>query len=247
MTVVTPQAAERGCRGAEILHVPAPAYLGVGADPGGDAAASRWHGLGQACKHAVKGAIFIPDTFVYWSLRAARLAARACRDRPPDLVLTSSPQESSHWIGWQLQKRFGCRWLADFRDGWTFEPHRPEALLPLRRTIERRLERAVLERADWITAATRPIAEDFQRRFPAAAIAFASSPAASRKSPWRPQRRTTACSGSSTRADSASRTRRGRRAFFLPAWGRPFPPASPCAANSASSWWAICRRRNRRC
>ncbi len=167
MTVVTPQAAERGCRGAEILHVPAPAYLGVGADPGGDAAASRWHGLGQACKHAVKGAIFIPDTFVYWSLRAARLAARACRDRPPDLVLTSSPQESSHWIGWQLQKRFGCRWLADFRDGWTFEPHRPEALLPLRRTIERRLERAVLERADWITAATRPIAEDFQRRFPA--------------------------------------------------------------------------------
>ena len=114
----------------------------------------------------MKRVAFIPDTFVYWALRRRAWWSAPLATRPPDLVLTSSPQESSHWIGWQLKKRFGCRWMADFRDGWTFEPHRQEALLPLRRTIERRLERLVLERADWITAATRPIAEDFQRRFP---------------------------------------------------------------------------------
>ena len=166
VAIVTPQSIERGCRAAEILRVPAPAYLGVGAGPRGQPPDSPWHRLRQGCKHAVKCVAFIPDTFVYWSLRAARRAVLRGRDAPPSLVLSSSPQESSHWIGWQLQKRFGCRWIADFRDGWIFEPHRPEAALPLRRAIERRLERAVLQRADWITAATRPIAEDFQRRFP---------------------------------------------------------------------------------
>ncbi len=165
VAILTPQPIARGCRGAEILHVPAPAYLGVGA-AGRVEAASPWQKLRRSLRHAVKRVAFIPDTFVYWSLRAARRAVAVSCDAPPDLVLSSSPQESSHWVGWQLQRRFGCRWIADFRDGWTFEPHRPEALLPLRRTIERRLERLVLERADWITAATRPIAEDFQRRFP---------------------------------------------------------------------------------
>ena len=81
-------------------------------------------------------------------------------------MLTSSPQESSHSVGLQLKKEFGCRWVADFRDGWTFEPHRPDALWPLRRTLELRAERRVLEGADFVTAATRPIAEDFQARFP---------------------------------------------------------------------------------
>ena len=88
------------------------------------------------------------------------------RSAPPDLVLTSSPQESSHGIGLRLKTEFGCRWVADFRDGWTFEPHRSDARWPLRRTLELRAERKVIEGADFVTAATRPIAEDFRARFP---------------------------------------------------------------------------------
>ena len=120
----------------------------------------------RACKHWVKHVAFIPDTFVYWALRAAQARRPRRREAPPDLVLTSSPQESSHWIGWQLKKRFGCRWMADFRDGWTFEPHRPDAAAAAAAHDRAPHGATGLEHADWITAATRPIAEDFQRRFP---------------------------------------------------------------------------------
>jgi hypothetical protein len=158
--IVTPQQIDSGCRGGEIIRVHAPRYLAVG---GSRSASPR---PAPSWKRLIKRVAFIPDTFCYWALRAARQAIRAARDATPDLVITSSPQESSHWVGWRLQKLFGCRWVADFRDGWTFEPHRPEVLLPFRRMIERRMERRVVEHADWITAATRPIAEDFQDRFP---------------------------------------------------------------------------------
>jgi hypothetical protein len=74
-----------------------------------------------------------------------------------------------HLLGWALKRRWDCRWLADFRDGWTFEPHRAEAALPVRRGLERWLERLVVQNADWLTAATRPLVADLRQRFPAAA------------------------------------------------------------------------------
>ena len=122
--------------------------------------------LPSGLKQWVKGVAFFPDAFCWWARRAGREAVRACRGAPPDLVLTSSPQESSHGVGFRLKKQFGCCWVADFRDGWTFEPHRSDACWPLRRALELRAERKVLESANFITAATRPIAEDFDARFP---------------------------------------------------------------------------------
>ena len=164
VAILTPQPIEQGCRGAEIHRLSAPAYLSVGAGNGDGSHATR--PALRFCKRWMKHCAFVPDTYAYWAMRAARRAVRSYRQAPPDLVITSSPQESSHWVGWQLKKQFGCRWIADFRDGWTFEPHRAEAALPLRRWIEGCMERLVLEHADGITAATRPIAEDFQQRFP---------------------------------------------------------------------------------
>ncbi|MCD6406062.1 MAG: hypothetical protein J7M19_09570, partial [Planctomycetes bacterium] len=87
------------------------------------------------------------------------------RQRPFDLVITSSPPESMHLIGLKLKSARPCRWLTDFCDGWTFEPLREEGLLPLRSKIERIMEAVVVRRADFITAATRPIASDLTRRY----------------------------------------------------------------------------------
>jgi hypothetical protein len=112
--------------------------------------------------------LLVPDVFVGWSLAAARTAVRHARQTPWDLVITSSPPESVHWIGWRLKRKHKTPWLADFRDGWTLEPHREEIRLPIRGWFDRRLEQAVVRSADWITANTRPVAEDFAARIPAA-------------------------------------------------------------------------------
>ncbi len=167
--IVTPQPIARGCRGGEILRVPAWRFPRPAAAPGSAAETDAIQRLPTALKQWVKGAAFFPDAFCWWARCAGRKAVRRLRSAPPDLVLTSSPQESSHAIGLRLKQEFGCRWVADFRDGWTFEPHRADAGWPLRRTLERRAERKIVEAADFVTAATRPIAEDFQARFPSLA------------------------------------------------------------------------------
>jgi glycosyltransferase involved in cell wall biosynthesis len=79
-----------------------------------------------------------------------------------DCVLTSSPPQSAHLIGRALKRR-GLPWIAELRDGWTFEPPRPP-LPRLQRAVDARLERATLTRADLVIAVTEPIADDVGRR-----------------------------------------------------------------------------------
>jgi hypothetical protein len=168
--VLTPQPAATGCRGGEVLRVPHPWYLAkfsaLGSPQAGPRPGTRG-GLLGLLKRLSKQWLFVPDVLVEWSLRAARAAAEAHRREPFDLVITSSPPESAHWVGWILKRRFHIPWLADFRDGWTFEPLRPEVAGPIRGRIEAALERRVLGAADWATAATLPLAEDLRERFPA--------------------------------------------------------------------------------
>lgn len=162
VTLLTHQNVTSGCHGSTILRVPLPGYLAP--------ATSRDPQTGPRRKSLlrkwVRRWVLIPDVFVGWCFRAARRAIRECTATRFDLVITSSPPESVHWIGWQLKRRCRCRWLADFRDGWTFEPHRPEASLPVRRWVESRLERAVVEGADWVAVNARPVAEYLLRRQP---------------------------------------------------------------------------------
>src|SRR5947209_6890069 len=63
--------------------------------------------------------LFVPDLAVAGWLpfalpRARDLAAGA------DAVITTSPPHSGHLVGLALRGR-GLPWVADFRDGWTFE------------------------------------------------------------------------------------------------------------------------------
>ncbi len=164
VTLLTHQPIEKGLCGSTLLHVPLPRYLQRGKTP----PAQPQNRPKSRLRRWVRRWLLVPDVFVGWSLAAAQAAVRQARQTPWDLVITSSPPESVHWIGWRLKRKCKTAWLADFRDGWTLEPHREEIRLPIRGRIDRRLERAVVRSADWITANTRPVAEDFAARIPAA-------------------------------------------------------------------------------
>ena len=106
----------------------------------------------------------VPDAFLLsWAPMAYRAASGLTRERDFDCVITSAPSESTHFIGMALQRR-GMAWVADFRDGWIFEPYRPPLPTRPQRWLDARLERMVVRGADTVIAATRPIAEDFRAR-----------------------------------------------------------------------------------
>ena len=80
-----------------------------------------------------------------------------------DCVVSTSPPASSHLIGAALRS-LGTPWIADLRDGWTFDPPRPPWPTRVQAVADAGLERAVLRRANRILAVTRPIASDLERR-----------------------------------------------------------------------------------
>jgi glycosyltransferase involved in cell wall biosynthesis len=122
--------------------------------------------------------VLVPDpAVVSWAPFAARAARRFLREHPVDCLVTSSPPEAVHLAGLWLGRRRPA-WIADLRDGWSFEPMRPPFPTRAQRRLDRRLEARVMRTADAVVAATEPIAADLSERFgvPASTIRNAWDP-----------------------------------------------------------------------
>jgi glycosyltransferase involved in cell wall biosynthesis len=108
--------------------------------------------------------VLVPEALVAAWLPFARSKALAlARIQSFDCVITSSPPESVHAIGMALRRR-GTPWLADVRDGWTFEPLRPRYPTSAQRRLDEKLERRWLSAADAVVCVAEPAAEDLRRR-----------------------------------------------------------------------------------
>ncbi len=93
----------------------------------------------------------------------APFAGAAARKFEPDCVITTSPPESAHRIGYRLRRR-GVPWVADLRDAWTFEPLRDPFATALHHRYDERLERRWLGSADTVVCVSEPAAADLRRR-----------------------------------------------------------------------------------
>jgi glycosyltransferase involved in cell wall biosynthesis len=108
--------------------------------------------------------VVVPDHLAAtWAPFAARLARRVVRDRAIDCVVTTSAYESNHLVGLALGDRRPA-WIADFRDGWTFHPWKPEFPTAAQRRLDRWLERRVVQTADRVVVVERPVGDDFRER-----------------------------------------------------------------------------------
>lgn len=108
----------------------------------------------------------VPDVAsTTWLPFAAGRALSLSRSHAFDCVLSSSPAQAAHLAGLSLKKARHLPWIAEFRDGWTFD--RPPGVWPWRwqQRFDGSLERAVATDADLLVAVTEPIAADLRARF----------------------------------------------------------------------------------
>jgi glycosyltransferase involved in cell wall biosynthesis len=109
--------------------------------------------------------VVVPDlALVGWLPFALPTAVRLVRGRRFDCIISSSPPQSAHLIGLALKRR-GIPWIAELRDGWTFDPPRRDWPTRLQRRLDVALERRVVGGADAVVGVTKPIADDLSGRF----------------------------------------------------------------------------------
>lgn len=108
--------------------------------------------------------VVVPDLSAVSWLPFALPRGLALRSRERfDCVITTSPPASAHIVGRALRAA-GTPWIADLRDGWTFDPPRPPWPTPPQAALDSALERFVLAGADRVVAVTAPIARDLESR-----------------------------------------------------------------------------------
>lgn len=91
----------------------------------------------------IRSRLMAPDAFRPW----ARDAAGATAALHPRTLVTFGQPMSDHLVGLRMRRRRAeLRWIAHFSDPWSANPFRDEDAVA--RWTNRRLERAVLERAD---------------------------------------------------------------------------------------------------
>jgi glycosyltransferase involved in cell wall biosynthesis len=113
---------------------------------------------------AILSDLLVPDAHALgWDPAAIRAARALIREREVDCVISSGPPHSTHLIPLALGRRRPA-WIADFRDGWRFEPLRPPWPLPGQARLDAYLERKVAGEADAVIGVTRPIADDLAAR-----------------------------------------------------------------------------------
>jgi glycosyltransferase involved in cell wall biosynthesis len=100
--------------------------------------------------------LLLPDENVTWNLTAIPAALRIARAEGIDVVITTSPPGSIHYVGLAVQRATGARWLADLRDPLVAFQHRraDSAATRFKQAVNERLARLVARRADGISCAS---------------------------------------------------------------------------------------------
>jgi glycosyltransferase involved in cell wall biosynthesis len=129
------------------------------------------HGVGAiGVRAALLGrSVLLPDPEVAWLPDALRAGVRVVRERGIDVVLSTSPPNSTHVIATAIARRTGVPFVADFRDSWLANPHRRYERRSVRakRAVEGRIARRALRRVAAISAVTPAIAEEARELAPA--------------------------------------------------------------------------------
>jgi len=111
----------------------------------------------------IRGNLFIPDPRVWWVRPSVRFLKNYLEKNPVDVIVTTGPPHSMHLIGLVLKKKFGIKWVADFRDPWSEWDVLPR-LKVTKRSLSKhlKLEREVLSSCNLLLTVSPRLAETFR-------------------------------------------------------------------------------------
>lgn len=108
-------------------------------------------------------ALALPDRWSSWWLGAVWVGLREIRQQRPDLIWSTYPISTAHWIGGTLSRLSGVPWVADFRDPMVTADY-PAA--GLQRRLWRRLERRFMHQAIACVFTSQRAASEYAKRYP---------------------------------------------------------------------------------
>lgn len=71
----------------------------------------------------IKQLITFPCGALCWAYDAVQYIEKNMDPKQFQVVYTTSGPSSAHLIGFYLKQKYGIRWVADYRDPWTFNPY----------------------------------------------------------------------------------------------------------------------------
>ena len=95
--------------------------------------------------------IFIPDSRCFWIKPSVNFLDKYLKKNSIDLIISTGPPHSMHLIALALKHKHNVKWIADFRDPWTYIEYFDKLpLLSFVRKKHKDLEKKVLKIADLI-------------------------------------------------------------------------------------------------
>jgi glycosyltransferase involved in cell wall biosynthesis len=106
--------------------------------------------------------LLVPDASVTWNLTAIPAAIRIAKREGIDVVITTSPPGSVHFVGAAVRRAAGTRWIADLRDPLVANQHRRDdtAAARARQAANEQVARLVARNADAVTCVSEAIADE---------------------------------------------------------------------------------------
>jgi len=113
----------------------------------------------------IRANYFIPDARKFWIKPSVKLLSSYLDNHKIDVIITTGPPHSVHLIGLALKKKYGLKWVADFRDPWTNIDYFHQ--LPLtKRSLQKHydMETMVLKHADAVLVVGKSMKNEFKDR-----------------------------------------------------------------------------------
>jgi len=107
------------------------------------------------CSKFIRLNAFIPDAKIGWIPFAVHKGKQIIRQESPDIILSSSPPPTVHLIAKRLAGSGNIPWIADFRDPWTEMHYYQQKRAAITRSIDKRLEKSVIDSADHLTCVSK--------------------------------------------------------------------------------------------
>ena len=121
-------------------------------------------GAAALVERAFRQTLFVHDPGGTWAWRVAAYARRWMNSPVPPVVISTGPPATTHWAAYLIRRRYGVRWIADFRDPMRGNPFRPGRMAEL---ADGWLEPLIFRNADALIANTDTVRALWQQQYPA--------------------------------------------------------------------------------